>query len=75
MKHFTDSGTESANDGVSTEDPSGRREFLKKAGKFAIYTPPVVMMLTKPSFAGDFCQKGSWSGTTSGSWTGGSYGS
>jgi hypothetical protein len=28
-----------------------RREFLKRAGKFALYTPPTVMMLMKPGFA------------------------
>jgi len=28
---------------------SARRDFLKKAGKFAIYTPPAIMMLMHPS--------------------------
>jgi formiminotetrahydrofolate cyclodeaminase len=28
---------------------SDRRDFLKKAGKFAIYTPPAMMMLMHPS--------------------------
>ena len=28
-----------------------RRDFLKKAGKFAVYTPPAVMVLMKPSYA------------------------
>ena len=28
-----------------------RRAFLKKAGKFAVYTPPAVMLLMKPSYA------------------------
>ena len=26
-----------------------RREFLEKAGKLAVYTPPVIMMLSYPS--------------------------
>lgn len=30
---------------------ASRRDFLKKAGKFAVFTPPAVMMLTKPSYA------------------------
>jgi hypothetical protein len=29
----------------------GRRNFLKKAGKFAIYTPPAMMLMIKPSYA------------------------
>jgi hypothetical protein len=28
-----------------------RRNFLKTAGKFAVYTPPAVMMLMKPGYA------------------------
>lgn len=28
-----------------------RREFLRQAGKLALYTPPAVMLLTRPSFA------------------------
>lgn len=28
---------------------SARRDFLKKAGKFAIYTPPAMMLLMHPS--------------------------
>ena len=28
-----------------------RREFLKKAGKLAIYTPPAMMVMMKPSYA------------------------
>jgi len=34
-----------------TNDTTGRarRDFLKKAGKFAIYTPPAIMMLMHPS--------------------------
>ena len=26
-----------------------RREFLRKAGRFAVYTPPAMMLLMKPS--------------------------
>ena len=28
-----------------------RRDFLKKAGKLAVYAPPAVVVLTKPSYA------------------------
>lgn len=56
---------------IDTEDSSvegnSRRDFLKKAGKFAVYTPPAVMMLMKPNFA-SAVQKGSWSGQPSKSW-------
>lgn len=34
-----------------SEAGSSRRDFLKKAGKFAVYTPPAVMMLMKPAHA------------------------
>jgi formiminotetrahydrofolate cyclodeaminase len=34
-----------------SETEESRRSFLKKAGKFAVYTPPAVMLLMKPSFA------------------------
>lgn len=27
---------------------STRRDFLKTAGKFAVYTPPVIALMTKP---------------------------
>jgi hypothetical protein len=30
---------------------NSRREFLKKAGKFAVYTPPAVLLLMKPGYA------------------------
>ena len=38
---------------MNTEDEAvqARRDFLKKAGKFAVYTPPAVMMLMKPGYA------------------------
>ena len=28
-----------------------RREFLKATGKFAVYTPPALILMTKPSHA------------------------
>jgi hypothetical protein len=28
-----------------------RREFLRQAGKLALYTPPAVVLLTRPSLA------------------------
>ena len=34
-----------------TDPEQARRKFLKTAGKFAIYTPPTVMMLMKPGYA------------------------
>jgi len=38
---------------ISPEEAVGqaRRSFLKTAGKFAVYTPPAVMMLMKPGYA------------------------
>lgn len=39
-------------DGVPATDDQAtqaRRAFLKKAGAFAVYTPPVIMMLMHPS--------------------------
>ena len=38
---------------MNPEDAAGqsRRDFLKTAGKFAVYTPPAVMMLMKPGYA------------------------
>ena len=35
--------------GTNNTTESARRDFLKKAGKFAIYTPPAIMMLMHPS--------------------------
>ncbi len=32
-------------------DLEGRRDFLRKAGRFAIYTPPAMMLLMRPSSA------------------------
>jgi hypothetical protein len=37
---------------VDSSVENGRREFLKKAGRFAIYTPPAVMLMMRPSQAG-----------------------
>jgi len=31
------------------KNDKSRREFLKSAGKMAIYTPPAIMLLMKPS--------------------------
>jgi len=45
----------------SQESSNSRRDFLKKAGRFAVYTPPAIMMLMKPGFA-ESNQKGSWMG-------------
>jgi hypothetical protein len=30
---------------------SSRRRFLKTAGKIAVYTPPAMLLMAKPSFA------------------------
>jgi len=38
-------------DAREKEVTESRREFLKKAGRFAVYTPPAVMLLMKPSHA------------------------
>ena len=53
MNEPTDNAT---NIGSGQLDPEqavaeSRRDFLKKAGKFAVYTPPAVMVLMKPSYA------------------------
>jgi len=34
---------------IQSSDEETRREFLVKAGKVAIYTPPAVMLLMHPS--------------------------
>ncbi len=36
---------------IDQEASNSRRSFLKKAGKLAIYTPPAMMVLMKPSYA------------------------
>lgn len=51
--------TEEIAEDYQSKIEESRRAFLKKAGKFAIYTPPVVMLLTNPSYA---CCNKSWSG-------------
>ena len=33
------------------EAGQSRRDFLKNAGKFAVYTPPTMMLLMKPGYA------------------------
>ena len=38
-------------DVVHLESGQSRRDFLKNAGKFAVYTPPAMMMLMKPGYA------------------------
>ncbi len=30
------------------QTPSSRRDFLKTAGKFAVYTPPALMLMSSP---------------------------
>jgi hypothetical protein len=34
-----------------TTTEQSRRKFLKSAGKLAVYTPPAMMVLAKPSLA------------------------
>jgi len=53
MNKPTDTGTNSGADAVDPERvvAESRRDFLKKAGKFAVYTPPAVMVLMRPSYA------------------------
>ena len=36
---------------VSDETETSRRRFLKAAGKIAVYTPPAMLLMSKPSFA------------------------
>lgn len=33
---------------VKNANSASRRKFLKTAGKFAVYTPPALMLMTKP---------------------------
>jgi hypothetical protein len=33
------------------EVETSRRRFLKTAGKIAVYTPPAMLLMSKPSFA------------------------
>ena len=53
MNKPTDAGTNIGADPVDPERlvAESRRDFLKKAGKFAVYTPPAVMVLMRPSYA------------------------
>ena len=36
---------------IEIDSGKSRRRFLKSAGKLAIYTPPAMMVLAKPSLA------------------------
>lgn len=53
MKRFKEPITEKGDSHMNPEEAAGqaRRDFLKTAGKFAVYTPPAVMMLMKPGYA------------------------
>lgn len=53
MKTCKDSSVDKDISGSGSEEEVGnaRRQFLKTAGKFAVYTPPAMMMLMKPSHA------------------------
>ena len=53
MNKFTDRPTEQAGTHSDPEHVVGeaRRKFLKTAGRFAVYTPPAMMMLMKPGYA------------------------
>ena len=53
MDKPTDNATNVGGGPVDPEQAvaESRRDFLKKAGKFAVYTPPAVMVLMKPSYA------------------------
>jgi len=42
---------EKKKEAASVEVLESRRRFLKSAGKLAIYTPPAMMVLAKPSTA------------------------
>jgi len=39
------------NEQVKEETDKSRRDFLKKAGKLAVYTPPLMLAMSSPSFA------------------------
>jgi len=53
MNETSENSTEPGGGAVDPERvvAESRRDFLKKAGKFAVYTPPAVMVLMKPSYA------------------------
>ena len=53
MKKFEDTTRNREDVETNTEQAVGqaRRSFLKTAGRFAVYTPPAVMMLMKPGYA------------------------
>ena len=46
-RSISDNTEASLEEGVA----KSRRDFLKKTGKFAMYTPPAMMLLMKPSYA------------------------
>lgn len=46
-RHKHNKDTVSSNDG----NESSRRDFLKTAGKTAVYTPPVMLAVSQPNFA------------------------
>jgi len=53
MNKSRNTTTDSEDTRMNPEEAVGeaRRSFLKTAGKFAVYTPPAVMMLMKPGYA------------------------
>jgi len=53
MNKFKDTTTDQQDTRMNPEEGAvqARRNFLKTAGKFAVYTPPAVMMLMKPGYA------------------------
>ena len=63
MNKPTDNATNIGGGPVDPEQAvaESRRDFLKKAGKFAVYTPPAVMMLMKPQLRDGewFCERAS----------------
>ena len=47
----TKSNSDISQTDLENDVTNSRRDFLKKTGKFAIYTPPAMMLLMKPSYA------------------------
>jgi len=56
---------------MNTDNTESRRKFLKTAGKFAVYTPPALLVMSKTSSANFAASAGNDAGTTTDS-TGGS---
>lgn len=49
---------------MSSQNDDSRREFLKRAGKLAAYTPPVMMLLMQPrAHAVSSCNNGFGNGS------------